>query len=776
MCRKVGVTSASGDPRDRGPFTRDGLLPRVLPYAIVGAGALFAAAFDVTSDKVGLFVIAAVAFLFLVLTAVVVPWDRFPRWTQTLVPLAYLPVVGILREATGGPTSPLTVLVLLPLMLFATHGNRVEVVLCLVGQAVVLAAPPLLDDIDGYPAVELYRVGLTTAIAGFIGLSVITLVSRLRESARSVAEAEERAREVRDQFVALLEAATQFSIIATDAAGAITVFNEGASRLLAYQPEDVLGRTPIFLHDPEELSERARELDVPAGFEVLVAAARVGEADVRDWTYLRATGERITVSLTVSAIRGADTVPVGFIAIACDVTDQRRNEALVREQAQRASLINELTFAIREDLDPASVQQRAVSALGQCLNVDRVVVRLTGEEDPVGTIAESWVREGLPPIPRDAHPPAGIARLARRARGDESPLVIFDTEEDARLHPSEVTELWEVCGIRGYLGAPMWVGSRLIGWLVVNCTRPRTWTANDVAIVRALARTLGAALLQAQTYQQELEIIRRLRELDQVKSDFVSSVSHELRTPLTSIIGYLDMLVEGDAGALNDEQLQLAEVVDRNSRRLLALIEDLLILSRIESGSTRPQSTPVDLASVVADVHRAVLPILGARELDVVIDVPDDLGCVLGDGGQLERVLFNLVTNAVKFTPEGGRVSIVGSAADGLARLSVSDSGIGIPEEEQAHLFTRFFRASTAREHAIQGTGLGLVIVKSIVENHGGTISVASLVDVGTTVTVELPLLSEAPEVPEVAELPDRPVLPEPAEPARPPADSVGAV
>ena len=736
------VTTAFGDLRDRGPFTRDGLLPRTVPYAVVGAVAVFVAAFSVSPDDVGLFVAAAISFLVLVLAASLLPWDTLPRWTQTLVPLAYLPVVGLLREATGGATSPLTALVLLPLMLCATHGNHREVVLCLLGQALVLGVPPLLDGTPGYQFAELYRTVLTTAIAGFIGLSVLALVSRLRESARSVAEAEERARQARDQFGGLLEAATQFSIIATDAAGAITVFNEGASRLLAYQPEEVLGRIPTFLHDPQELAERAQELHVHPGFEALVAAARTGEADVRDWTYLRRTGERITVSLTVSAIRGVDSIPIGFIAIASDVTDQRRNQSLVREQAERASLINDLTYAIREDLDPASVQRRALTALGECLDVDRVVVRLTGENDPVGMIAEAWVREGLPPIPLGTEPPAGIARLARRSAGDETALVIFDVEEDARLHPDEATELRDVWEIRGYLSAPMWVGSRLMGWLVANTTGPRTWTSNDVAIVRALARTVGAALLQAQTYQQELEISRRLRELDEVKSDFVSSVSHELRTPLTSIIGYLDMLIEGGSGALNGHQLQLAEVVERNSRRLLALIEDILTLSRVESGGPRRQAARVDLATLVHDVHRAVLPLLGERQLDVVVEVPEDLGSVLGDSGQLERVLFNLVTNAVKFTPEGGRVAIIGSATTEGARLSVSDSGMGIPEDEQAQLFTRFFRSAAARENAIQGTGLGLAIVKSIVENHGGSIAVSSAVGVGTTVSVDLPLLA----------------------------------
>ena len=740
-----GVITSFGDSCDRGPFTKRGLLRRVVPYAVVGSVALLVAAFSVTPQNVGLFAGAAVAFLFLVLAALLVPWDSLPRWTQASVPLAYLPVVGVLREATGGPTSPFTSLILLPLMLFATHGNRREVVLCLLGQAVVLGAPPLLDG-PGYPAAEWYRAALVTAVAAFIGLSVVALVGRLRESAHSLREAEGRAREARDHFAGLLEAATQFSIIATDAAGSITVFSEGASRLLGYRPEDVIGRTATCFHDPLELAGRAQELEVPAGFEVLVAGARTGEADVRDWTYVRTTGERITVSLTVSAIRGADSVPVGFIAIATDVTDERRHEARVREQAERASLINELTHAIREDLDAASVQRRAVTALGACLDVDRVVVRVTGDDDPVGGIAESWVREGLPPIPANTSVPAGIARLSRRSAGDDTVLVIFDVEDDVRLRPAEAADLASVWHIRGYLAAPMWVGSRLVGWLVLNTSEPRTWTGNEVAIVCAIARTVGAALLQAQTYEQEREIIRRLRELDEVKSDFVSSVSHELRTPLTSIIGYLEMLIEGDAGALNDDQLHLAEVVERNSQRLLALIEDLLTLSRIESGSTRPRTAVVDLADVMTDVHQAVLPILGARQLDVTIDVPENIGSVLGDAGQLERVLFNLVTNAVKFTPEGGRVDIVASAADGLARLSVADSGIGIPEDEQAQLFNRFFRASSARDRAIQGTGLGLVIVKSIVENHGGTIAVSSAVGVGTTVTVELPLLAAPPD------------------------------
>lgn len=735
------------DPRDLGPFAHEGLFRRIAPFCAAMLLAAGIAAGRVSPDRLALFLAAAGASAALVAMALLLPWRRLPRWTQAIPPLAYLPAVGLLREATGGGASPFTLLVLLPVMVFALYGNRREVVAALVLMVLVLGFPQLFVGGSAYPPSELNRAGLVTAVSAFVGMTVHSLVSSLRDSTRTVAAGERSARESRDHFVGVLEAATQFSIIATDADGVITVFNEGASRMLGYAPEEVIGLTPALLHDPDEVAQRAHELGIEPGFEVLVAVARTGESEVRDWTYIRSSGERITVSLTVSAMRDADGTPWGFIGVAQDVTEQRRNETQIREQAQRAALINELTHAIRQDLDMTSVQRRATSALGQALAADRVVICNTGADaDAGGAIAEIWTRPGVRPVPLGTPVPDGIARLSRRTSGHDSALVIFDTEEDSRLSPGEAAQIGATLGIRGFLGAPMWVGSRLIGWLSVHATRTRTWTGNDIAIVQALARTVGAAVLQAQAHQQELEVICRMRDLDQTKSDFVSSVSHELRTPLTSITGYLEMLVEGDAGPLTPDQLQLVEVVERNSHRLLALIEELLTLSRIESGTNRPGVDRVDLTAVIADVHRAVLPMLGERRLHFELDVPEDVGRVTGDAGQLEQVVFNLVTNAVKFTPDGGRVTVRAGIEAGRVRLAVTDTGIGIPADEQGHLFTRFFRSSTAREHAIQGTGLGLAIVKSIVESHGGSIGVESAPGEGTTVTVELPLAAQAAE------------------------------
>ncbi len=237
----------------------------------------------------------------------------------------------------------------------------------------------------------------------------------------------------------------------------------------------------------------------------------------------------------------------------------------------------------------------------------------------------------------------------------------------------------------------------------------------------------------------EQQAVERLRELERVKSDFVSTVSHELRTPITSIMGYVEVLAEGAVGDLTGPQLGLMERVDRNSRRLLLLVEDLLTLSQIESSRLTINTVPTDLREVVSAAHDAVAWLLNTRSLDVVVDVPDHAVHLEVDPVELERMLVNLLTNAVKFTPDGGRIELRLTVDDRQATLVVTDTGMGIPESEQDQLFTQFFRSSTATEQAVQGTGLGLTIVQAIVAMHGGSIEVESSAGQGTAFTVHLP-------------------------------------
>jgi signal transduction histidine kinase len=259
-------------------------------------------------------------------------------------------------------------------------------------------------------------------------------------------------------------------------------------------------------------------------------------------------------------------------------------------------------------------------------------------------------------------------------------------------------------------------------------------------LLSVVAGIAARAIQNARLLEREQEMRESLEELDRTKTDFVSSVSHELRTPLTSILGYVEMLTDGFGGELSAEQSRMLSVVDRNAERLLVLIEELLLMSRMESGTFRLSVSPVSVRSLVEEASQAVLPELSGRAQELRVDVADDVDMIEGDPRQLDRALINLLTNAVKFTPEGGRVALAVRRVDDSLVVEVSDTGIGIAPEDQAKIFDRFFRSSSATYLAVPGAGLGLSITKMIVEAHNGRITVKSEPAEGTTMTMTLPL------------------------------------
>ena len=262
------------------------------------------------------------------------------------------------------------------------------------------------------------------------------------------------------------------------------------------------------------------------------------------------------------------------------------------------------------------------------------------------------------------------------------------------------------------------------------------------ALVRTAARTRTECLAKAaevdRSHRTEQELLTKLRSLDAAKTDFMATVSHELRTPLTSISGYVELLRDAEPDELSEAQRRMLEVIARNARRLRELIEDILTLSRIENGGFRSQPGEVDLAQVIERALEEIGPAAVKASIGVYAEVRGPLP-LRGDGVQLDRVLANLLGNAVKFTPAEGTVTVRARRDDGEAVLEVADTGMGIPEDEQNALFVRFFRATNAIRRAVPGTGLGLAICHKIVDNHGGTIAIDSIENVGTTVTVRIP-------------------------------------
>jgi two-component system, sensor histidine kinase and response regulator len=234
----------------------------------------------------------------------------------------------------------------------------------------------------------------------------------------------------------------------------------------------------------------------------------------------------------------------------------------------------------------------------------------------------------------------------------------------------------------------------------------------------------------------------RLRELDGLKDEFIALISHELRTPLTSIIGNVELLKDECASGLNPGQL--VEVIERNAQRLLRLIGDLLFLSRIQAGRMAVELRIADLADIAAQAVEEMRLEAQRKHIDLVLSAAAVPSFAV-DPARIAQLLGNLISNAVKFTPAGGKVEVRLGTVEEQAVLTVTDTGVGIAEADRERIFERFFRTATATQQAIQGTGLGLTISKAIVEAHNGTITVDSDEGHGSTFTICLPLSPSPP-------------------------------
>ena len=235
------------------------------------------------------------------------------------------------------------------------------------------------------------------------------------------------------------------------------------------------------------------------------------------------------------------------------------------------------------------------------------------------------------------------------------------------------------------------------------------------------------------------------REFARLKDEFVGLISHELRTPLSSILGYLELMRDDDESPLSEEQLQYLGVAERNAHRLLRLVGDLLFTAQVESGRFPIDIKDAELRSVVAASVESANPVASNAGVTLVSDVPDAPVLVRGDPVRLGQAVDNLVSNALKFTPSGGTVTVSLAREGDEAVIAVTDTGIGIPAVELSQLSQRFFRASTATRNAVPGVGLGLTITKAIVTAHGGRLDIQSEEGVGTSISLRLPVETPKP-------------------------------
>ncbi|HEU4568101.1 MAG TPA: ATP-binding protein [Marmoricola sp.] len=507
-------------------------------------------------------------------------------------------------------------------------------------------------------------------------------------------EARERLREEKEFSEAVVDIAGSL-IVVTELDGTVLLANPAVLNATGFTRQQLVGKKVWDTLLPPEFREQAMKLFAAA--DELSLPGQV-EVDV-----LTATGGRRRVELSNAIAKDSQGLPAHFVITGTDVTAERESAGLVEHLLRSATT----TGFIGTDLSGA------------------ITLFNTGAERMLHVDAETATRYRI----TDFLDPQQLAQHA----SDTTRPPGFDTlVEPVRALGTPETRDWTLRS-----------GTRELATVSMTTNEVSDTFGHPIGflfVLRDVTETRHSQSVLIQALDREREAVRQLQLLDSAKDEFVSTVSHELRTPMTSIIGYLEMLEDGLTGELGPQQREVVAAISRNSDRLLTLADDLLLLTSYDSSPSHGERRPVDLADLARTSLADLLEAGVDRGLTVELDLPPAPVTVSANPADLERVLGNLAGNALKFTGAGGRVKVSVDRAGRHARLSVADTGIGIPADEVDSVFDKFFRSRNAQYHAIQGTGLGLPIVQAIVDNHGGEVSVISQENVGTTVTVLLPL------------------------------------
>ena len=292
-------------------------------------------------------------------------------------------------------------------------------------------------------------------------------------------------------------------------------------------------------------------------------------------------------------------------------------------------------------------------------------------------------------------------------------------------------------GIGSVLFVPLGAGPECLGFLVLTrVSDTPAWTALEREAALDIGRDLGRAVANARQLERERAVADHLRRIDGYRMEMVNTLGHELRTPLFSMSANLELL---DLDALGEDDRRSVAAAGRGAERMRAVIEDLLTMAKVADPQYELVAEPVDLRRVLLDVAEECHHAAEAKSQDCAVVTPDEPALVAGSADELHRMLANLASNAIKYSPEGARIEVRLEPVDGLTRVSFVDAGIGISEHDQEHLFREFFRSTNPDALARPGTGLGLAIVDRIVRRHSGHVEVQSALGRGTTVSVTLP-------------------------------------
>jgi PAS domain S-box-containing protein len=522
------------------------------------------------------------------------------------------------------------------------------------------------------------------------------------------------------------------AIISKDLNGIVRSWNRSAERIFGYSAAEMIGQSIRRIIPADRQLE---EDDV-------VARLRRGEkVDHFETVRQRKDGRLVPISLTISPIHDERGVVVGASKIARDIGERKEAEAersrllaLAELNAAITNTLNEVGATVASALDREQVVQKVTDA-ATVLTGARFGAFFYNLVDASGESYTLYTISGVPretfanfPMPRNTKVFDPTFRGTETVRSD-------DITADPRYgqNPPHYGMPAGHLPVRSYLAVPVRTRSgEPLGGLFFGHPEVARFTADHERLVGGIASWASVALENARLY-------RAAQDANSLKDDFLATLSHELRTPLNAILGYARML---RAGILtSDKWPRAVDIIERNAAALSRIVEDVLDISRIVSGKMRLSVTPVDLAKLVRDAIDSVRPAASAKGIDVDSALDDNAGTVPGDTERLQQVVWNILSNAVKFTERGGRVTVALARRHADVQLTVSDTGIGIAPEFLPHIFERFRQADAGTTRERGGLGLGLAIARQLVEIHGGTIVASSAGrGAGSTFTMTLPI------------------------------------
>jgi PAS domain S-box-containing protein len=488
-----------------------------------------------------------------------------------------------------------------------------------------------------------------------------------------------------------------FSSIATDAKGVIQIFNVGAERMLGYTAADVVNKiTPADISDPQEVIARAKALSVELattitpGFEALVFKASRGIEDIYELTYIRKDGSRFPAVVSVTALRDPQGRIIGYLLIGTDNTARKQVE---EERMKLDQRLRDQHFYTRSLLESNIDALMTTDPRGIITDVNKQMEALTGctRDELIGAPFKGYFTD-----PERAE--SGIKLVLIKKK-------VTDYELTARARDGKQT-------VVSYNAATFYDRDRRLQGVFA--------AARDVT--------------ERKLFEQSLQDANRL------KSEFLANMSHELRTPLNAIIGFSELMFDDKLGAMTPLLKGYTGDILTSSQHLLRLINDVLDLAKVESGKMEFHPEPVELPTLVNEVRDAVRTLIAKHRTKVSIEIDPDLVDLVLDPGRLKQVLYNYLTNAIKFTGDEGAVAIrARPESPGHFRLELQDNGIGIKPEDMGRLFVEFQQIDSSIAKKYQGTGLGLALTRRIVEAQGGRVGVASKPGEGSTFYAVLP-------------------------------------